>query len=81
MGQTRFGHVTFPRSRASEVPESRFVTVHSIRNVLHYDTIWKVLELYGNYQRNWRKVAEHRPELDGMEWKLLEATRIVQVMS
>ena len=25
-GQTRFGHVTFPRSRASEVPESRFVT-------------------------------------------------------
>ena len=26
-GQTRFGHVTFPRSRASEVPESRFVTV------------------------------------------------------
>jgi hypothetical protein len=27
MGQTRFGHVTFPRSRASEVPESRFVTL------------------------------------------------------
>ena len=26
MGQTRFGHVTFPRSRASEVLESRFVT-------------------------------------------------------
>ena len=26
-GQTRFGHVTFPRSRASEVPESRFVTI------------------------------------------------------
>ena len=25
-GQTRFGHVTFPRSRASKVPESRFVT-------------------------------------------------------
>ena len=25
-GQTRFGHVTFPRSHASEVPESRFVT-------------------------------------------------------
>ena len=25
-GQTRFGHVTFPQSRASEVPESRFVT-------------------------------------------------------
>ena len=25
-GQTQFGHVTFPRSRASEVPESRFVT-------------------------------------------------------
>ena len=25
-GQTWFGHVTFPRSRASEVPESRFVT-------------------------------------------------------
>ena len=27
MGQTRFGHVTFPRSRASEVPESQFVTL------------------------------------------------------
>ena len=26
MGQTQFGHVTFPRSRASEVLESRFVT-------------------------------------------------------
>ena len=26
MGQTQFGHVTFPRSRASEVPESRFMT-------------------------------------------------------
>ena len=26
MGQTRFGHVTFPQSRVSEVPESRFVT-------------------------------------------------------
>ena len=25
-GQTRFGHVTFPQSRASEVPESRFMT-------------------------------------------------------
>ena len=25
-GQTRFGHVTFPQSRASEVPESQFVT-------------------------------------------------------
>ena len=35
-----------------------------------------MLELYGNY----RKVTEHRPELDGMEWKLLEATCIVQVM-
>ena len=27
MGQTWFGHVTFPRSRASEVPESQFMTV------------------------------------------------------
>ena len=35
-----------------------------------------MLELYGNY----RKVTEHRPELDGMEWKLLETTCIVQVM-
>jgi hypothetical protein len=26
MGQTWFGHVTFPWSRASEVPESQFVT-------------------------------------------------------
>jgi hypothetical protein len=51
-------------------------TVHSIRNVLHYDAIWKMLESYGNYQ----KVTEHRPELDGMEWKLLEATCIIQVM-
>ena len=25
-GQTQFGHVTFPRSHASEVPESQFVT-------------------------------------------------------
>ena len=29
-GQTRFGHVTFPRSRASEVPESRFVTAEEV---------------------------------------------------
>jgi hypothetical protein len=42
--------------------------------------IWKILELYGSYQRNWQKVAEHHPELDGTEWKLLETTRIVQVM-
>ena len=55
-------------------------TVHSIRNVLHYDAIRKVLESYGSYQRNWRKVAEHCPELDGTEWKLLETTRIVQVV-
>ena len=55
-------------------------TVHSIWNVLHYDVIRKMLELYGSYQRNWRKVAEHCPELDGTEWKLLETTRIVQVM-
>ena len=40
-----------------------------------------MLESYRNYQRNWQKVAEHRPELNGMEWKLLETTRIVQVMS
>ena len=31
-GQTRFGHVTFPWSRASKVPESRFVTAAFITN-------------------------------------------------
>ena len=25
-------------------------TVQGIRNVLHYDMIWKALELYGSYQ-------------------------------
>ena len=55
-------------------------TAHSIRNVLHYDAIRKMLESYRSYQRNWRKVAEHRPELDGTEWRLLETTRIVQVV-
>ena len=55
-------------------------TVHSIQNVLHYDTIQKVLESYGSYQRNWRKVAEHRPELDGAKRKLLETAHIIQVM-
>ena len=32
-GQTRFGHVTFPRSRASEVLESRFVTHSRMKHV------------------------------------------------
>ena len=36
MGQTRFGHVTFPQSCASEVPESRFVTIGTGR-VLRVD--------------------------------------------
>ena len=27
MGQTRFGHVTFPQSRVSKVPESQFMTL------------------------------------------------------
>jgi hypothetical protein len=56
-------------------------TVLDIRNVLHYDAIWKVLESYGNYQRNWRKVAEHCPELDGNREKLLETTRIIQAQA
>ena len=55
-------------------------TVHSIRNVLHYDMVQRTLESYRSYQRNWRKVAEHRPELNGMEWKLPETTYIIQVM-
>ena len=36
MGQTQFGHVTFPWSCASEVPESRFVT----------DCGWRIREFY-----------------------------------
>ena len=31
-GQTRFGHVTFPRSCASKVLESRFVTADAYIN-------------------------------------------------
>ena len=37
-GQTRFGHVTFPRSRASEVPESQFVTLEPFVHI----GVWKI---------------------------------------
>ena len=49
-------------------------TVHGIWNVLHYDAIQKVLELYGSYHGIWWNIAEHRPELDGTEGKLLKTT-------
>ena len=36
MGQTQFGHVTFPWSRASKVPESRFVTLTKpLNKIIH----------------------------------------------
>ena len=52
--------------------------LQSIRNVLHYDAIRKVLESYGSYRGIWWNMTEHRPELDGKEEKLVEATGIVQ---
>jgi hypothetical protein len=53
-------------------------TVYGIQNVLHYDAVRKVLELYGNYKRTWQNMMEHCPELDGKEEKLVETTGIIQ---
>ena len=44
------------------------------RNVLHYDTLRKVLESYRNYKRIWQNMTEHCPELNGNTRKQLETT-------
>ena len=55
-------------------------TIQGIRNVLHYDAIWKALESYGSYYGIRQNMVEHRPELNGNTRKLLETTCIVQIV-
>ena len=49
-------------------------TVQGIRNVLHYDAIWKTLEMYRSYHgTHWNTMEDHS-ELDGRERKHVETT-------
>jgi hypothetical protein len=49
-------------------------TVQGIWNVLHYDAIWKTLEMYRSYHgTHWNTMEDHS-ELDGRERKHVETT-------
>ena len=54
-------------------------TVQSIRNVLHYDAIWKVPESYGNLEKLAEYIVQNSMESDGTLWNIRETTCIVQV--
>ena len=55
-------------------------TIQDIWNVLHYDTMWKVLEAGGSYYGNYWNAVEYRPELDGRDRKLVETTNYCIVL-
>ena len=49
-------------------------TVQSIRNVLHYDAIWKVPESYGNLEKLAEYIVQNSMEANGSRQNMLETT-------
>jgi hypothetical protein len=49
-------------------------TVQSIRNVLHYDAIWKVPESYGNLEKLAEYIVQNSMEASGSRQDILETT-------
>ena len=55
--------------------ERALYTVQGIRNVLHYDALWKEPESYGSVKKLREAGGIHRPELNGKTRKQMEQTR------
>ena len=62
MGQTQFGHVTFPRSHACKVLKSRFVTDHG--NLVYFTTKQKLScrqAQWALYLSHFKFIIIHKP--------------------